>query len=704
MRAPRLGPGRLAALATGPRSRWAVIGAWVLLALVLAPLQPKLQDEAANENEAFVADSAESTRADDLLDEQFESASGVTAVVVFNRPGAALTEADNQAMDGALRSLCETRAIPDLKAVVTPYGVPCGELGDDSIAPESGPPRVSADGSTALATVSTRSEDTRVVVEDVAALRAALPGPDAGGLRTFVSGEAGSTADASEAFEGIDGTLLAITLVLLLAILLATYRSPVAALVPIVVVGVAYLVAAGVVYGLVKATGLQVTGQATAILIVLMFGAGTDYCLLLVSRYREESGDVRRAAERTGPAIVSAGATVVAAMLVLLVADFRATRSMGPVLAVGVAVTVLAGLTLLPALLTVLGGRVFRPAAGPPGGGIWARAARLVLARPGTVTAAALAVLALGALGNLEGRGTLALTESFRDPPESVRGAELIAGEFGAGRAAPLDLVVRTVGAPDVLGRLDGIEGVASITAASASRGGGYSLFNVELADDPYSEAAMETVPRVRAALDGAGGALVGGITATAYDSREAQRSDAALIVPLTLVLVFLIVVALVRALVAPLYLVATVVLSYAFALGASSLLFTHVLGQPDSDPGLPLFAFIFLVALGVDYNLFLVSRIREERLRTGATRPAVGEALTRTGGVITSAGLILAGTFAALIALPLEGLVQMGFTIALGLLVDTFLVRVFLVPGIAVLLGERNWMPRFCTSPNESP
>jgi RND superfamily putative drug exporter len=222
-------------------------------------------------------------------------------------------------------------------------------------------------------------------------------------------------------------------------------------------------------------------------------------------------------------------------------------------------------------------------------------------------------------------------------------------------------------------------------------------LVDVELAADPFSEAAREAVSGLRDVARGAAGeetALLGGLTAEAYDSREAQRADAALIAPLTLALILLIVVALVRAVVAPLYLVATVVLSYAFALGASSLIFTHVFGQPDSDPGLPLFAFIFLIALGVDYNIFLVTRIREE-LANGDTRAAVVAGLTRTGGVITSAGLILAGTFATLMAIPIEGLVQAGFTIALGVLVDTFAVRIFLVPGIAVLLGERNWWPQ---------
>ena len=697
----------LAATVCGPRARWVVIGAWVLVALALAPLQPRLQDAASDENEAFLSASAESTRVNDLLDERFEAGREVTAIVAYTRVDGPLTSADLARMDEDMRALCEDPALRDLDSIVTPSGVACGELGAD-LAPETPPSQVSGDGRTALATVATTNEDTAVVVEHVATLRARLPGPDAPGLQTRVTGEAGFTADASEAFEGIDRTLLAITLLLVLVLLLATYRSPVMALAPMVVVGLAYLIAAGVVYGLFRAGAFRVTGQSTAILIVLMFGAGTDYCLLLVSRYREElqgGGDtaaaVARATARSGPAIVSAGATVVAAMLVLTLADFRATRDMGPVLALGVAVTVAAGLTLLPALLAALGRRAFWPVA--PGAGarrtgprLWERIGRLVTARPGAVTAVVLAVLAAGALGNLADRGPLDFTEGFRDPPESVLGLEVIRDGFGPGRAAPVDLVAETRRAPGVIAALGADPAVANATMVSYSTDERLMLVGVELVADPFSAAAADTVPQLREVARGAaegGVALLGGLPAETHDARESQARDAALIAPLTLVLVLLIVMALVRAVVAPLYLVATVVLSYAFALGASSLVFTHLLGQPDSDPGLPLFAFIFLVALGVDYNIFLVSRIREE-LPGRDTAAAVAAGLRRTGGVITSAGLILAGTFAVLMALPVESLFQAGFTIALGIVVDTFAIRVFLVPGLAVLLGERNWWP----------
>ena len=377
-------------------------------------------------------------------------------------------------------------------------------------------------------------------------------------------------------------------------------------------------------------------------------------------------------------------------MLVLTVADIRATQAMGPVLAIGIAVMVLAGLTLLPALLAVLGQRAYGRAARGRSR-VWARVGGLVRARPAVVTAGVLALLVAGSLGNLAKGGTLDFTEAFRHEPESVRALALIQDEFGPGRAAPVDLVVATPRAPDVIAALDADPAVLQTTMVSFSRDQRLMLVSVELKADPFSDAATAVVPRLREVARGAAAGervLIGGLTAETFDSRAASSADAALIAPLTLGLILLIVIALVRALVAPLYLVGTVVLSYGFALGVSTLVFG------ETDPGLPLFAFIFLVALGVDYNIFLIGRIREERARM-ETRAAVIEGLERTGGVITSAGVILAGTFAALVALPAEGLAQMGFTIALGVLVDAFLVRTFLVPGIAVLLGERNWWPR---------
>lgn len=411
-----------------------------------------------------------------------------------------------------------------------------------------------------------------------------------------------------------------------------------------------------------------------------------------------------RAAAHTGPAIFASGAIVVAAMLVLSLADFNATREMGPLLALGIVVMMGCGVTLLPALLAAFGRRAFWPAipretsepdtvsAG------WRRVSDLVRRRPALLVGISLGVLALGALGNLEGRGHLDLSEQYRDPPESAQGQALIRDRFDpAGRVGPIQVVTDAAVAIQVKDALAVAPGVASSNTDSQSDDGRYVSSEVLLNIDPFSTRAMDLIPRLREVADKAAAgqlAVLGGITAESYDNEQALSADARLIVPLVLLLMLLVLMALLRCVVAPLYVVGTVVLSFAFALGASSLVFTHIFGQPDSDPNLTTFAFIFLVALGVDDNIFLMSRIREEQRAGLATRDAVIAGLQKTGGVITSAGLILAGTFAALMALELEALFQVGFTVCLGLLVDAFLVRTFLVPSIAMLLGERNWWP----------
>ena len=305
-------------------------------------------------------------------------------------------------------------------------------------------------------------------------------------------------------------------------------------------------------------------------------------------------------------------------------------------------------------------------------------------------------MLVAGALGNLGGRETLDFTEAFRDPPESVRGAEVIRDRFVPGRVAPVQVVTGFDAAPEVIAPLtsDAALPIEQMFLMARSVDGRLALSDAYLGIDPFSDAATDAVPSLRAAARAAAPpgtpVLVGGEVAEAYDTRTALARDTWLIVPVSLVLVLLILALLLRALVMPLYVVGTVLLSFAFALGASSLLFTHVLGQPASDPSLPLFAFVFLVALGVDYNVFLLARIREEH--RGDTPAAVAAALERTGGVITSAGLVLAATFAVLMAVPMEALFQVGFVVAVGLLADTFLVRALLVPAVAILLGERNW------------
>jgi RND superfamily putative drug exporter len=688
-----------------------VIGAWLVLALAVTPLQSKLQERAADESDTFLVRGSDSAAAKRLIDARFRSGSEMAAVIAYFRD-TGITAADRERMKADAMRLCRSRAIPSLTRIGTPDLLACGQTDPLDLSPGRSL-LLSGDGSIALSSVLTSDDSTPTAEAAVEAIRAVVPPPagDATGLRAYVTGEAGFEADRSAAVEGIDETLLLVTVAVLLVLLLAIYRSPLVALVPLLVVGLAYVVAAGVTYGFVAAGATTISGQTSAILIVLMFGAGTDYCLLIVARYRDElrrTADVHEAmtgaAERTGPAILSAGAIVVVAMLALALADFNATREMGPILALGVAVMVAAGLTLLPAILAALGRRSFwpavpRPAPEPaPASGLWSSVARFVGRRPALTAAAVAAVLLAGALGNLGGREPLDFSEAFRDPPESVAGQQLIRDRFIPGRAAPVQVVTDFGSSGAVTSALSQgnetpVEEMYLMARSVDSR---LALSDAYLGIDPFSDAATDAVPELRrtarAAVPGER-VLLGGEVAEAYDTDRALARDTWLIVPVTLGLILVILAVLLRALVMPLYVVGTVILSFGFALGASSLVFTHLLGQPASDPSLPLFAFVFLVALGVDYNVFLLARIREERER-GATAEAVKAALARTGGVITSAGLVLAATFGVLMALEIEALFQVGFVVALGLLADTFLVRALLVPAIAILLGERNWWP----------
>jgi putative drug exporter of the RND superfamily len=699
----------VSALVSRRGTRWAVIAAWLVVALAMVPSQGPLQDVAADESDTFLVRGSESAEARRTIDERFRRGSETAAVIAYHRPGG-ITPADRDRITRDARAICASATIPSLTLVGTPYGLGCGETDPLDLSP--GPALLtSPDHSVVLASALMSDDSTPVAEAAVATIRGIVPPPagDRTGLRAYVTGEAGFEADRSEAVKGIDDTLLIVTCSVLLVLLLAIYRSPLVALVPLLVVGVAYLVSGGLTYALVRAGLTDVSGQTTSLLIVLMFGAGTDYCLLIVARFRDElrrtadTGEaMAHATERTGPAILSAGSIVVAVMLVLALADFNATREMGPILALGVAIMVVAGLTLLPAILAALGRGAFWPAVPRVGAAptprVWPRVGRLVRRHPAPTATVVALVLVAGALGNLGGREPLDFSEAFRDPPESVRGEQVITERFVPGRAAPLNVITDFDAREQVISALTtGRETPVAemhLTAGSLPGQPQLALSEAYLALDPFADAATDAIPGLReAARRAAGGALIGGEVAETYDTRQALARDTRLIVPIALVLVLVILGLLLRAIVMPLYVIATVILSFAFALGVSSLVFTHLLDQPASDPSLALFAFIFLVALGVDYNVFLLARIREERA-TRATEEAVTVALERTGGVITSAGLVLAATFAVLMAVPLEALFQIGFVVAVGLLADTFLVRALLVPALAVRLGERNWWP----------
>jgi putative drug exporter of the RND superfamily len=694
---------KLASIVSGRRTKWAVVAAWIVLVAVLVGPGSKLADETNNETQSFLPASAESTKVLNLLNDRFEGGETTEALIVYRRPGG-LTAADRRKIERDAE--LAARRLPTMGIPATPFGAgaPRGQVSPDR---------------TVAYTVVTFPEDNDKVPDWGKELRT-ITGDGAGGLEVYVTGDVGFNTDAEEVFGSLDTKLLLATVLLVLVLLGAIYRSLLIALTPLVVVAFAFAVAQGLIYFYAK-SGATVSDTATSILVVLMFGVGTDYCLLLVSRYREELRRVEdkhmamtRAVSRTGPAILASGLTVSLSMLVLLVAENQGIKSLGPVAAIGVACSFTAGLTLLPALLTIGGRRAFWPrrsvvAFDPEGAvlerpGVWRRIGDRVLQRPGPALAITVLIFSVGALGLLAYAEDYSTTTFFKKETESVEGFKVLEKALPAGALSPLTILVEGEDGPVRPGdvtrarRLAATEpGVASVTPPLArSRDRRIARFDAILEDDPYKSGALDIVPKLRKRLDAVGPgvtALVGGGTAIQYDYDRASARDLKLIVPIVLAVITLILAILLQAIVAPLVLIASVVLSFLGTFGISMLFFRHVVGDAGIDNGLPTFAFIFLVALGIDYTIFLMSRVREEARRHG-TREGMLRAISATGPVITSAGVILAGTFSVLMTLPVTFTFDLGFMVALGILLDTFVVRTIMVPAAVELLGDRVWWP----------
>ena len=548
--------------------------------------------------------------------------------------------------------------------------------------------------------------DADVLVSAVERVRTTVEEGLPPGLEAKVTGPAGFSADATKAFEGINSTLLFVTAGLVFVLLVLIYRSPIFWMLPLFTV----LLAESVVRGLgtlLADAGVVINGQTGGILLVLVFGAGTDYALLLTARYREELQRVedryaamRVALRQGGPAIVASAGTVIAALLCLSLARVNSTAGLGPVGAMGVAIAAVAMLTLLPALLLIGGRRAFwpfMPRVGQehhPSAGLWGRLGRTLEKhrRPAWIgTTLALGVLALGTLGLDD---DLTTANAFRGSVESVQGQRLLSQAFPAGESAPTVVLVTDPAkvAPAVAAARRS-EGVTRV--GPPERGDPGTRFDVILAGDPFGTSGFASIEPLRHEVRAAAGnaVLVGGPTAEEADLRAAVERDTKVLIPLVLAVVLVILVLLLRSVAAPVMLIATVVLSFAAALGGSLVLFDLFADFPGEDPSYPLFAFIFLVALGVDYNIFLMARVREEALLR-PTHEAMRQGLAVTGGVITSAGVVLAGTFSVLAVLPLVALTQIGITVAFGVLLDTFVVRSILVPALTFELGERVWWP----------
>jgi putative drug exporter of the RND superfamily len=693
---------RSVAAATGPRGRWAVPLAWIALAVGGFLAHAHLGDVTAAGQASFLPSNSESTRVVDALQRGYGGGEDVPVLIVFDRRGG-LTEADLNRI-GRLGDGLERIGLTGATPVFAPYSGetdrPLGRLA--TVARGVGP--VSRDGEAALVALALNAGDRGAIVDGVRRIRAYLARHRTPGLRSYVTGPAGIAADLDRVAEDAGRTLLIATLSLVLLLLLLVYRAPILALLPLLAVGAAYLVACGIVYLLIRAGAIVVNTEGTLLLLVLIFGAGTDYSLLLVHRYREELGRGREpdralpaALRESAPALAASAGTVIAAMLVLLLAELQSTHWLGPVLAIGVATMLLAAFTLLPALLALLGERAFWPAH-PRGAGApdrrWVAVAGLVRRRPRSIVVAVLALLAVLALGNLSSHGTIGFGQGEVGPTESSRGNEVLGEHFPPGLGSPLTAVVHVDEVEPALKRLKRLDEVKLTVPVPPSPGSDLAVLTIVLRGNPYSGAAADAVEKIRDELDEvAPHALLGGIPAENLDVEQTNARDTRLIVPVVLLVVALILVAVLRALAAPAYLIATVIASFAATLGLVTFAFSNLVGSGGIAFDLVLIAFIFLVALGVDYNIFLMTRAREEA-RTRGTREGILVALENTGAVVTGAGLILAGTFATLTLLPLEELVQIGAAVAVGVLLDTFVVRALLIPAITHLLGDRAWWP----------
>jgi len=820
--------GSLFTFAAGRRAKWVVFAIWFLAIFVAAGpanLPGKFEDAESNEATSYLPGSAESTAALDAV-ETLQDGELAPAVIVYRRESG-LTEADRRAIVADVEAMTAKR-FPGVVAdgeTAAAGGRAVGPAGPSApaepqpgsarpnAAPCAGPttpvpgqpagyapfvgPRCSPDGKAAIVTafIAGNGEGERIL-DPVELWREALPDEE-GGLEAKITGGAGFSADAIEVFESLDATLLLAALSLVVFLLIVIYRSPFFFLVPLIAVIFAETLSRSIGYG-VSELGVTINGQSSSIMSVLVLGAGTDYALLLVARYREElhrtvdrHEAMRTALASAGPAIFASAATVIAALLCLMLAKVNGTAGLGPIAAIGIACAALSMLTLLPALLTIFGRRAFWPfvphapqtapeaaavserartaiVEGSGAGailrvlaaclvvlvllplvllnwvlrrlsgrrvpslivgpldrrvflpyeirrrrlehaadethGFWKRVGDRVAAGPRRVMAGSIAVLVLFCAGFAFFSTDLTSEDSYRTEVESVEGQRLLDRSFPSGTTALTDIVVpqrSEVGAvrASVAG-VNGVEGVSSPVA----RGEPGVLVQATLGSNPYSTAAFDLVEPIReAAHEVSPQALVGGPTAVEFDVRDAAGWDSVVIPPIVLLVVFLILIGLLRAVVAPLVLIGTVILSFLAALGVGYFVFDVVFGFPGSDPSLPLYAFVFLVALGVDYNIFLIARAREETLAHGS-RQGILRALAVTGAVITSAGIVLAGTFSVLASLPLTFLTEIGFVVAFGVLLDTFLVRSILVPSIALTLGDRFWWPSALSRPADEP
>ena len=739
--------GTLTDFVSSPRGKWTTLLLWIAVAGLLVSQLPQLADVSENEAALFLPADAESTRAVEFARERFP-ATGTPTLVVVREPGG-LSDPTWAAV-AELEAWLESPEAPgNIRQVLAPRP---GEGQASGL--------VSPDATTLYVLVEITGEPAETEFADaVAAIRDRAGLAELPGVEVAVGGPGGLIVDLVQVFSNIDSLLLIVTVLLVLVLLIAIYRSPIVALIPLMAVGLVFQVAGAVGAAVAQQFDLPISGQTTGIMTVVLFGTGTDYVLFVSARFREElsrHADKHEAMRRTmrgvGGAVASAGATILIASAVLLLATLRSYQSLGPVIAIAVGLMMLAALTLVPALLTIAGRCAYWPRQprldpeGAAGGGgeqawkrsIYGRIGAVVLRRPRVALVATSGVLALLILGLSAFRPTYDQLASLPYNTESVRSFELLRGGFPAGELSPMRIYVslptgERVQSPERLEAFDALtlslaehpavadvsgptrpfgtdgprDGPPGAAARFVSPDGGAARLDVVLVENPFSDAALDVVPDLRAlALKRAIAAgldpsavLVGGDTAEAADTRTAGDRDLVVVLPLILLAIGVVLALLLRSAIAPIYLVATIAFTYFATLGLAVIVFILVFGHTGIGPSVPFFLFVFLNALSVDYNIYLMSRIREEA-RKAPLREAVVRALSRTGPVITSAGLILAGAFSALMTLPLQDLLQLGFAVAAGVLIDTFITRTLIVPTLVVLFGRWNWWPSRLAGP----
>jgi RND superfamily putative drug exporter len=697
--------------------RWLIpvllVVTWLAIAGIGGPTFGRLSEVSSNDQASFLPTGAEATEVRDWQ-AKFRDTNEIPAVIVIESDSA-FTPAqfgEVAALQGKLE------AVGGASTVIGPI------------------PSEDAKAVQFVVPIDSAGEVKEIVKELRAEVRASAPA----GMRTFVTGPAGLAADLVAAFAGIDGILLLVALGAVFLILLVVYRS---LLLPIAVLFTsvfALCAAILLVFGMAKLGWIQLNGQSQGILSILVIGAATDYALLYVARFREA---LTHTANRTAAAltawkaawepILASGATVIIALLCLLLSDLNSNKALGPVGAAGILCSLFAALTLLPALMALLGRAAFWPfrpkllpeterepelITGLEGQkGLWRATGSLVSRRPRTVWIASVLLLLVASAGVLQLKANgVPQTDVILTASNAVDGQDALARHFDAGSGSPAVIVADEAKAQEVLAKAKATDGVGAayllaegsvpiVPGAPSAPGApaaptapavrdGKVLINATLNFAADSNEAENVVVDLRQELKKVdGGALVGGVTATALDTNTTAQRDLVTIIPVVLAVILVILMLLLRSVLAPVLLVASVVLSYGAAMGVSAFVFNNIFGFPGADATVPLFGFVFLVALGVDYNIFLMSRVREESLKHG-TRAGILRGLGVTGGVITSAGVVLAATFAALGVIPIMFLVQLAFIVAFGVLLDTILVRSLLVPALAYDIGPRLWWP----------